>query len=727
MAKERKERKRGKKRKSDGISRQEEDKPSVRQNKKQKVGDRNGAEKSNTKDDMFGGRLSDTFQEGVHPDNDNQGQQSDRISQQAAFGEVDQSTLDYFNSIEAAIDDTALTDAQERRLFLDNVYAEVDGKELQLAANTSCSRLLERLIHLSDDFQVRVFLDKISGHIESLCRHRFGSHVVQTILTVAASIVEREANGEIAPAPEGQETGELPTMETLVLNLCNDLQDNFTELIADSFASHVVRVILILLSGRSIAESAPTLRSRKSVAYKKKKNIRTEEITPTKHSVPKSFTSKLEELLGSLAATFDDNDLRRLSIDPIAAPVMQLIFEFETADKKDLKGGSIDRLLAGLLSSTDARPLRADFIETLLRDTTGSHTLQNLIAVLPTKGKSSPFDSFYDTYLKGRLAKLALHPMANFVVQTALERISDSSRAEQVIADLGPSFGDLVQNTREGVVRAVIDLSSRTGASQEEILEAVRNAYGCSDDMLVEYILLKATGDSYDPELVQTNYNMGGSQIIQSLLKVPTARSALHASFGAQNEQIIAAYATSPIASRALEAYFKSDVPADEKVKVVQHLKWDLALDKSGSHVIEAGWSILLQSESDLAYKVHGKLQSDLEAHRADLQRDFFGQMVLRNTLGQNGKEWGWGYHGERKVGHRSDFAPIDAKSLPSRPVSKMPTLLKRDVPKPLTKAKDKRIKKAPSKSATGGNKTAVQKRRDMFSDILAEVEQKFG
>lgn len=54
------------------------------------------------------------------------------------------------------------------RLFVDNVYEEVLGKEAELAQSYACSLILEKLLKISDQFQLRVFADKLSGRYVSL-------------------------------------------------------------------------------------------------------------------------------------------------------------------------------------------------------------------------------------------------------------------------------------------------------------------------------------------------------------------------------------------------------------------------------------------------------------------------------------------------------------------------------------------------------------------------------
>lgn len=70
-------------------------------------------------------------------------------------------------------------------------------------------------------------MDRLTGRYAELFTHRFASHVCQTLLTLSADIVEREARGESIPGPneeaqkeKGEEVGVLLSMEQLVLSLC---------------------------------------------------------------------------------------------------------------------------------------------------------------------------------------------------------------------------------------------------------------------------------------------------------------------------------------------------------------------------------------------------------------------------------------------------------------------------------------------------------------------------
>lgn len=181
----------------------------------------------------------------------------------------------------------------DQRLFVENVYSEVDGNEFRLSTNYSCSLILEKLLKVSDSFQLRVFMDKLSGKTVELFAHRFASHVCQTLLTLAADVVEREQlegvpADETSPLKEGE--GELLSMEKLILGVCEDIKPHVGGLISQQFASHDIRILLFVLAGKRIDESGDIkgqLRSKKSTQYKKENND-----TFTKVSIGMDPTSK---------------------------------------------------------------------------------------------------------------------------------------------------------------------------------------------------------------------------------------------------------------------------------------------------------------------------------------------------------------------------------------------------------------------------------------------------
>lgn len=79
------------------------------------------------------------------------------------FGMLDDDEQEYFKRADEMLELDQFGDGEERKLFLESVYREADGKELKIAHSQSCSRLLERLIRVSNASQLKNLFQKFSG------------------------------------------------------------------------------------------------------------------------------------------------------------------------------------------------------------------------------------------------------------------------------------------------------------------------------------------------------------------------------------------------------------------------------------------------------------------------------------------------------------------------------------------------------------------------------------
>ena len=79
------------------------------------------------------------------------------------YGMLDEQEQEYFRRADEMLEVNQFADADERSLFIQNVFKEAAGKELKLACSQSCSRLLERLLLLSTAEQLKLLFDKFRG------------------------------------------------------------------------------------------------------------------------------------------------------------------------------------------------------------------------------------------------------------------------------------------------------------------------------------------------------------------------------------------------------------------------------------------------------------------------------------------------------------------------------------------------------------------------------------
>jgi nucleolar protein 9 len=69
---------------------------------------------------------------------------------------------------------------------------------------------------------------------------------------------------------------------------------------------------------------------------------------------------------------------------------------------------------------------QSEYLSTLFRDATSSHLLETLVTRAPERA----FTFLWSTYFQGKLARLAAHPVANFVVARALEKVNTEQLGE---------------------------------------------------------------------------------------------------------------------------------------------------------------------------------------------------------------------------------------------------------------------------------------------------------
>ncbi|KAG6328391.1 hypothetical protein ID866_10698, partial [Astraeus odoratus] len=462
------------------------------------------------------------------------------VNPEAPFGYVDPDIKAYFRTVDDQIrawqeeehvldEDNADLDPNEaKRLFFVAALNEMSGNEKQLATDPDCSVVLERVLYSMDDFVRRVFLDSLCGSFELLMKNRFASH----------------ARGILPEIPESQGKGELRTLTQLILDICDEIKHVFTSLIMDPFASHVLRSLLLLLFPLALpGDSAPQkfVRSKKSMAWKAKqgtmksvfsgeKDKGKETLVPT---VPRQFRDAAVQFMRSLKKQLDANEVRALAANKVASPILQLLLEIEAEVGEGSSPNSLmDHILVGMVSSSrmfvDIRHL-SSFLEISLQAKILARNKNRLI-----------ISELWSIYFHGKLSRLALHPIANFVVSKAIERL-DNNQVKDTLEELDSSWRKTIQ---QGFY--VASLKGRGYSAAMKRRHAVFTTFGLSNPesrlKLVPCVLVLKNLEEYEAlppaEEVQEvstskklHHKKGaqnpreptvqGALILQSLLKFP--------------------------------------------------------------------------------------------------------------------------------------------------------------------------------------------------------------
>jgi nucleolar protein 9 len=288
----------------------------------------------------------------------------------------------------------------------------------------------------------------------NLVKHRFASHCCETLFLSAAPVMSKEMDVDYVPDKEEEgDDAEIPTMEILFLDMLNDIRPELRMLVTDTFGSHVVRTLLLILSGRPVSEAATVVQSRKKESVVAGMGAASEET----RVVPRSFYEEVRKVLKAISEGFTKDELRRLAVHPIGSPTLQVVLQIDLGrSKKERRNaeGSVVEKLAGINdkgkhdsenSKSDKTPEaetdsdERQFFRNLLYDPVGSHLAEHLVKVAPKK----EFNILYKKFFKSRLGSLARNETAAFVVQRILEKLV-AKELEEAVTEILPQVPSLM-------------------------------------------------------------------------------------------------------------------------------------------------------------------------------------------------------------------------------------------------------------------------------------------
>ncbi|KAJ2712353.1 Nucleolar protein 9, partial [Coemansia spiralis] len=566
----------------------------------------------------------------------------------ASYGLVNPDLQKYLKSCEGMLDQPDFETAEDQDIFVRNVYAEMKNHELQLTTDHECSRILEKLFWISSEHQIRRFFAITKDDMLRLAIHRFSSHTVQTLLLLSAVALEREVRGMPSDfaADADDDSGddpasvrtELPNFEQLVLGVVEALTPHWPFLMSNEYASHILRVLLLVLTGRPIEDSTNpknSIKSKRSTKYMEDRNG-----VPAGHRslaaqrvVPESFPAAVDQLLSAANGAMSDVVARGFINSPAGSPVLQLMLELDAGrGRLEDPGSLLDKCLMGLVSDGAAgeNPRRDAAIKMALEDVVGSHFLQKVAKL----ASAELFETLYARYFSGNLRQLAQHPVANFVVQSMFEHAKNADQLKTMIEQTTPLVRTLLFGRRAGVVRALLVACSRLGACYTETMNALYGGLGISTaEERKELINLLAFLISFPAfakaDYYQLPFNIQGALIIQAIVQLPGGgHEPLLDSYLAQDTERMMSWCKDASGSRIIEAIVSSPhIPKKTKLRVLQGYAGrfvDLAADKYGSHVVDSCWAA-----AGIEFKE--KIVIELAQGEARLQDSPFGRTVLRN------------------------------------------------------------------------------------------------
>ena len=552
---------------------------------------------------------------GVRPD----------VTEVPFLGLLTQEDQDYYASVDKKLVLNDFESDEDRAEFIEAVYRESNGKELKVASSQSSSRYMEKVIMLSNPEQLKRLFNEFLGNFTHLVQHRFASHCCEALFLHAAPAVGKDSDADV-------------TMESLFLKVVGELKPNLGYLLTERFASHVVRVLMIVLSGESLDSSSTST----VLASRKKEKIEAPSATvQTAHTeqrtVPKLFLAALKDLIAAATSTLEPAYLRALATHPTGNPVLQLLLRLELTRLGRAKDEH--SVLRKLLPDEDLEygSDSAKFVQGIIYDATGSRLVETIVQYVPGK----LFKKLYKNVLREKMGLLAKNDTASYVAIKIIERLSKDD-LEAAMDQILPELPALAARCRVNVIRALVERCTIRGADMKSLLTSLKLAYG--DEVasrLLRILKLDAALDQDQGQKVGKEkkllndrkahaVDLHGSLLAQSILQAPVICDFVYESLLAMPPGLLLLLAKDATASRVIQLAITCETSSMGFRRTLipsfyGHIS-ELAIDPAGSHLADALWNGTAGS-----HFMKERIAKELQEHETDLRESKYGRTVWRN------------------------------------------------------------------------------------------------
>lgn len=569
------------------------------------------------------------------------------------FGLVDSNEIDYFKQAESTLNVNAFDNDDERAGFIRSVLEESRGKELKLVTNQICSKLMERLVLFASDRQLKNVFHQFAGHFPALAHHKYSSHVLETLLVRSAALIEKELVNEYVKEDGEEDEDDFvssTTMESMFIEMMNLLQPYWHSMIQHQYASHVMRIIILIISAKELPSTTmanSALRSKKSKIARKMIEIKDNDDFNRAFQVPPSFKDQLKSLLTAVVMPLDTKSARELAIHKVASPVLQLILRVEGIVDRERKVWH----LIFLLEKEGPDSKEEAFVEYLLSDSVGSHFLE---AIIKNDGARMKYiERLYKLYMRERVLKLSKRATTGvYIVQALLFKLKPAE-VEHILDEVIPALSALIsisENQNIDLGKAIIDASiSRGNYRRDELIEQLflkfapnYNVTEPSDDTTTELFenILQLTGSTlgntrddwptaeerrrslFLEKLMEYDYSFVVCSWL-NCMALPSEKLIQMCLHGVFSHVIENALRIKP----ASDGEAKDILIMRKKfLNLFQGKIFELACNSYGSHIVDKLWdfTIFLPMYKD-------RIASEMVANSARVKESTYGRLVWKN------------------------------------------------------------------------------------------------
>lgn len=508
--------------------------------------------------------------------------------------DLDQDTYQYLIRILELMRE-GFPSSEERTMYVQNVYRETIGREVEYARNQVGSRVMDSLLKYASLETIQRLVQAFESSLRQLSSDRFASHVLQKIIlvcadrgnrvsTVASSLSDEGATMDKTSAESGESVDavkikpfEVKTYNDIFLKLSRYFLNNMEEFVFDTYANHILRTVIECLAGL-IEDSDSDSNKRSAPCF------------ANRRPVIRDYTDLLIQSCDRLQKwpqflEFGQNEIT-------SGLVQCVLYSLRDVDS-DLTRTIIKRIRTECFHPGEDGKLSDIF--------NAECSIRLLEACLMVSTPKS-FKKLHKTFFAGNFKYLCLTQSMNFSVQKLLDYCSTKEEFEKIFDEVSEHFAEILKRGFTGILASAGNACLRLQAKQGAFVNAMTELLECgsSAESQTRFISCAVTLTSLTGLKISSDgekrppLSLHGSLMIQAMLNFNKPIKIVNALLETNNEELLRLFGD-PKGSRILDAYMDSKYIGEKsREKLFKKLRgsWaELAESTHGSRCVDKVWA----------------------------------------------------------------------------------------------------------------------------------------
>lgn len=476
----------------------------------------------------------------------------------------------------------------DKLTFVNNVYDQMVGQEIEYSKNQTGSRVIDSLMDYASFEVIKRFSDAFTPSLRLLCCDRFASHVLEKIIRVCADRGNRNEDDSEELKVKKEEAVDIASDQVdeynqIALKLCKFTINNFEEFVYLDYANHVLRTAIECLGGlfNKIDD-----KNNNNGMYQPRRIVNQDYID-------------LLKISGSRLINWPQ--FREFGKDNLTSGLLQaLLCSVQDVDSK-LNSKIIEKITSDCFTAnTD------DSLSDIFDKEYSLRLLETCLMVATPKR----FKKLYTKYFQGNLKKLSLEKNTNYCVQKLLNYCVTKEEFEKIFDEISEFVLEIINKGFMGVLSSLANACLRLQSKQGPFVNAIGKSLGCDEPAerqkqivpLISRLITydQSTAAKKDDRYKNISLNLHGSLIIQAILQFNKPIKIVNSLLEMNGDELADLF-SDPKGSRILDVFMDSKFIGEKsREKLTKSMKnhWSqLALGIHGSRSLDKFWEYSKQNQ----------------------------------------------------------------------------------------------------------------------------------